>query len=361
MASFGDMHDDRINSKAIERGKMNIYDYFHSSDIAEYCKSIGHSFNPIEMAYIIDQSDKTINQKKLAFQELIRDYPDMLFHPSVDFKVKTSLHDYLRALVEYRANLLSKFEDATHTKTAWYSISKYDRRIMGLDKDPPFFGTFEELWEFLCPYWRLNAHNTVRIIRTLSKKPSNFVYVDYNANGEAMRIADNYMCYGRKMASAFPPGPGDLMHLFIDIPSPFREGDIVSIDSAPVVLKAVPHSAENYSKIESGSKEKGYLFKDRPNYPIYYYLDENGYLADSFPGSEHVESPFSQGLGISVDRLEYYKKPLKENEKLLAELSDFIKENGTKKAIQLFNENNWHNNPEYTKIVRDLGPDHKQP
>lgn len=340
---------------------MNIYDYFYSSDIAEYCKSIGHSFNPIEMAYIIDQSDKTIKQKTIAFQELIRDYPDMSFHPSVDFKVKGSLHDYLRALVEYRVNLLSKFEDATHTKTDWYSISKYDCCLMGLDKVPPFFRTFEELWEFLRAYWRLNDHNTVRIIRTITKKPSNFVYVDYNANGEAMRIADNYMCYGRKMASAFPPGPGDLTRLFIDIPSPFREGDIVSSDSAPVVLKAVPHSAENYSKIESGSKKKGNLFKDRPDFPVYYYLDENGYLADSFPGSEHVASTFSQGFGINADRLEYYKKPLKENEKLLAELSDFIKENGAKKAIQLFNENNWHYNPEFAKIVRDLGLDFNQP
>lgn len=42
--------------------KMNIYDYFKSADVAEHCKSIGHRFNTIEMSWIIDQSDKTINQ-----------------------------------------------------------------------------------------------------------------------------------------------------------------------------------------------------------------------------------------------------------------------------------------------------------
>ena len=112
---------------------MNIYDYFCSSDIAEYCKSIGHSFTPVEMAWIIEQSPKTIKQKSLAFQELLEDYPDMPFHPSVDFKVKTSLHDYLRALVKYRANLLRNFKDAAHTKTACFSICDYDRCVMGLE------------------------------------------------------------------------------------------------------------------------------------------------------------------------------------------------------------------------------------
>ena len=42
---------------------MNIYDYFKSADVAEHCKSIGHRFNTIEMAWIIDKSDKTINQR----------------------------------------------------------------------------------------------------------------------------------------------------------------------------------------------------------------------------------------------------------------------------------------------------------
>ena len=43
--------------------KMNIYDYFKSADVAEHCKSIGHRFNTVEIAWIIDQSDKTINQR----------------------------------------------------------------------------------------------------------------------------------------------------------------------------------------------------------------------------------------------------------------------------------------------------------
>ena len=45
---------------------MNIYDYFHSNDIAEHCKKIGHVFSPLDMAVIIEKSDKPIRKKHAA-------------------------------------------------------------------------------------------------------------------------------------------------------------------------------------------------------------------------------------------------------------------------------------------------------
>lgn len=30
---------------------MDIYNYFPSKDVADYCKKIGYEFNPIELAY----------------------------------------------------------------------------------------------------------------------------------------------------------------------------------------------------------------------------------------------------------------------------------------------------------------------
>lgn len=113
---------------------MNIYDYFKSADVAEHCKSIGHRFNTIEMAWIIDQSDKTIEEKNLAFRELIESYPDMPFHESVDFRVKTSIHDYLRALIEYREQLVEDFEDTTNTSRTCYCLSPYAIMVMNIDE-----------------------------------------------------------------------------------------------------------------------------------------------------------------------------------------------------------------------------------
>lgn len=332
---------------------MNIYDYFCSADIAEYCRSIGHNFSPIEMACIIDNSDKTIRQKNLAFQELIQDYPDMPFHDSVDFYIKSSLHDYLRALIKYRETVLRNFEDAANTGRTCYTLSDYDVNKMGLVEKRPCFSTLDELWEFIRPHWSKAKRGYVRILRKISMRHLNFIYVDYDINREAVLIDDKYVVSKKyDLATIVPKGPGNLHDLFIDIPSPFREGDIISDDSGPAVLKAVPHSAKNYAEIESGSKKIGFLFPDRPNFAVYYYLNQDGILSDSFPDMELCTG---QGFGWPADRLEYYKKPLKDNEQILLQLSNYIKANGTEKISEMLNKVHPYGNPDQIKIIRELG------
>ncbi len=319
---------------------MNIYDYFMSNDVAQYCKSIGHNFNTIEMAWIIDQSAKTVKEKNMAFRELIDNYPDMPFHESVDFRVKTSIHDYLRALIEYRERLIEIFEDSTNmSKTCYYVYSFwYDKSIEIKEKlldNRIVFSTIKEALDFACSHRKdeIQEYNYVRIFREISSKHKDRVYLDYNYNKEVIRVADNYNLNKKsELNNIIPNGPGDLHELFIHIPSPFKEGDIVVIESAPVVIKALPHTAENYNELISGSKRKPYPFSDRPEYAIYYYLNKAGNLADSFPGAHMIKSPYSNGFGMPAEKLECYKKPLKDKEKILLELSEFIKENQTQKA-----------------------------
>ena len=319
---------------------MNIYDYFMSNDVAQYCKSIGHNFNTIEMAWIIDQSDKNVKEKNMAFRELIDNYPDMPFHESVDFCVKTSIQDYLRALIEYRERLIENFEDSTNTsKTCYYIYSFwYDKNIKIREKlsgNRIVFSTIKEALNFTCLHRKdeIQEYNFVRIFREISSKYKDIVYLDYNYNKDVIRVADKYNLNKKsELNNIIPNGPGDLHHLFIHIPSPFKEGDIVAVESAPVVIKALPHTAKNYNELISGSKCKPYPFSDRPEYAIYYYLNKAGILVDSFPGAHTIKSPYSNGFGMPAEKLEYYKKPLKDKEKILLELSKFIKENRTQNA-----------------------------
>lgn len=322
---------------------MNIFDYFHSRDIADYCKSIGHIFNPIEMAYIVDMSDKTIKEKNFAFQDIIDNYPDMQFHESVDFNVKTSIYAYLRALIEYRTELIKIFEDPTNTSKVYYTISKYDAFIMGFDEKnykKLVFANVKELMAFIRPY--MDRYNLKRlgIIRGMTKKHSDLVIVHYNYNGEPTEIINNYHLNKKyELAKIIPEGPGALHTLFVHIPIPFKEGDIVSsvYDCAPCVLKSLPHFAKEYIKLESGAKYKGHIFEDRPDFAVYYFLNQNGVLEDSFPHSHNIKSPYANGFGYSVLKLEHYREPLKPKEKVLLELSNYIKENGTKNVSQWLN------------------------
>ena len=56
---------------------MDIYSFIKSPDVARHCEKIGHKFNPLEMAVIVAQSDKTVKEKHAAWQQIIANYSDM--------------------------------------------------------------------------------------------------------------------------------------------------------------------------------------------------------------------------------------------------------------------------------------------
>jgi hypothetical protein len=85
---------------------MNIYDFFHSPDIAEHCRKIEHVFKPLDMAIIVAISDKPIKEKLAAYKAIITEYPDIPIHESLNFKAKPSLHEYLRELIERKGKSL---------------------------------------------------------------------------------------------------------------------------------------------------------------------------------------------------------------------------------------------------------------
>ena len=113
---------------------MDVNSFLHSPDVAEYCEKIGHIFNPVEIAYLIEQSGKTINEKNMLFQELVDDYPDMQFHKSVKFHIRSSLHAYLRALIEWNKSAIEFFYHP-HTesqKPLVYTVCDYHLGEMGI-------------------------------------------------------------------------------------------------------------------------------------------------------------------------------------------------------------------------------------
>lgn len=43
---------------------MNIYDFFNSPDVAEYCQSIGHKFNAVEAAVKVIDARLAVHDEK---------------------------------------------------------------------------------------------------------------------------------------------------------------------------------------------------------------------------------------------------------------------------------------------------------
>ena len=105
---------------------MDIYSFIRSRDVAEYCRSIGKTWNPFEMAVIIGRSDRhSLPDKHAAWHELIADYPDMEI-PTIfahDDVCYGRLHQSLADLIDYEERALELFKKPEDDTCYKYSIS----------------------------------------------------------------------------------------------------------------------------------------------------------------------------------------------------------------------------------------------
>jgi len=126
---------------------MNIYNFFHSPDIAEHCRKTGHIFSPLDMAIIVAISDKPLKEKHAAYKTIIAEYPDMPIHGSLNFKAKPSFHEYLRELIEFEERQLDEFftpEENTFCRlNVWCRCNDVSKESFEYI-DSPIFSAFEQ-------------------------------------------------------------------------------------------------------------------------------------------------------------------------------------------------------------------------
>lgn len=89
---------------------MDIYEFINSKDVREHCRKIGHEFNSIETAFLIYQSQNhTIQQKHDAWGEIIETFPDMPIAERLNCPHYDSLHDMLKQYMTLESRILSDF------------------------------------------------------------------------------------------------------------------------------------------------------------------------------------------------------------------------------------------------------------
>ena len=120
-------------------------------DIAEYCRSIGQTWTPFEMAVIIGKSRHSRDEKHAAWRELIADYPDMPTIQSYDCPTYDSLHQKLIEAMEYEEQLLALLK--RQEPETWYryvlEVGRRTECYIGT-----FSTTFEEAWMAAKAKWR---------------------------------------------------------------------------------------------------------------------------------------------------------------------------------------------------------------
>jgi hypothetical protein len=279
---------------------MNIYDYFVSKDIANYCKKIGHRFNPLEMAVIVAHSDhKSRGERHMAWRQIIEEYPDMPISGRPGFDARDSLRDSLLDQIAWEEKWIAGF-CAPGEDVFFYS------------SDRGCYSTFEKAWTDMKRrgLTGLDKNGRTYIGRDRFKGSDEFTWVSLNPDGEVAHFGGLYSF----------EYPCNLFHYNIHLPVPFEMGDLLVLPADLVTLRwgepfvladELRWRKPEYASFLSGKTDNldGYAYR-------YYYMDR-----------------YSGGLGIAQNgiddyiwRLRYFKGEIKGYDRFLGYLSQHIKD-----------------------------------
>ncbi len=252
---------------------MDIYSYFNSKTVGEYCRSIGYGFNTYETAFIInDCRSISIDKKVELFSEVMRTMPDYkderikrdCGNESLFYVLKNSIihDDYIHALsffkkegngLVYHFGYYSNDCESSFDDKALYS--SYDKALSAL-KDDINDREDEKVYGF---YITARKPDSDKYIQA-------FLTDELEINRIRHNFSDQSMLFECK---------------WVYIPTPFKNGDIL-IPTAeyrgygPMVLNGICYADKDEKWLENARAE--YDSSDMTAYG--YWLGKDGYLYD---------------------------------------------------------------------------------
>ena len=304
-----------------------------SQNIREHLQKIEYKFSALEVAFLLwNNKNITISQKHGYWNTLTKEMPDEEIKRRINTDPYPSLHDYLRAYKETQNALLAEFYDE---KNAVYSYRFYCEGDNGWCENhdkvyPTYSAACADLKEdFDLPIAKVemkkrrldNPERTITLMTTKNLKAT-----DINVVGATKQESD--LLYG-----VFDG-------LWLDIPLPFKRGDILQAkrsfydyateDHGPFVLEA----CHNWSSIDY--KENGVLLSAERarniDWRIYRHR-KNGDVTDTFPFGYALSDGYARGVNkiyghvqeVDFLSLEYYKGELTGANRLLSLFSKRMK------------------------------------
>ena len=292
---------------------MDIYSFINSKDIAEHCRTIGHEFTPLEMAFVVYLSDKTLTERHTAWQWIISTQPDMEIPERRCCEHYDSLHQYLRDYMALENKILGLFK--ADEPNAVFTYSSYNMKYEEPCECDTLFQTLDAVYEAIKEKNKDGDIEKYRIVKRWVGEENKEITI-ITAYGEVVSVwercvitddsLNDLICYGFE-------------GMWIEVPTPFKKGDIVIQTNTkhfhkpePFVLDYLCYwpDGERFTKefIERRSKDW-----DTTDMTFYGYgVSESGHI-------------FREHGHYYLD-LEYYRDEQKSRERPLLALGSYIKE-----------------------------------
>lgn len=287
------------------------YNLINSKAISDYCRSIKHEFNTEELAVLVYRNKKmSIEEKIEKYKDLVKNYPDMEVIERINCKhydsVKTMIKNEISRLEDLYHKFISKSEDCIYT---WIEYNKstlqYDYRS-AIENTKR---TFEEVYKDVSDYVK-EYDDTI-----------SFEIIMKNFNNSEDKITGFYMLENKeiKLINLIENKNNflDIDNIFLNIPTPFKKGDILISDS----------KCKNYGDfgeifvldyLSTWKKDLDELLK-KGNYDSSDMIGYGYYLY----GEDSTE--FVLDHKWDYDSFEYYGGELTGKNRILKDISSFIK------------------------------------
>ena len=174
---------------------MSIYDFINSPDIREHWEQIGYKPSPLEMAWLIWQSNNhMLLQKHSAFWTLIDNTDDCPIPAGLHGKGQESLHEFLVLRQQLEIRLSSDFYKEEPGAVYFYRMYLEDDGDREWHSSSPLFRTFEEAFEHAQSEAIPLSPNFVEFVKTYICKEEKQIFVRLNHEKRLARVDEkNYL------------------------------------------------------------------------------------------------------------------------------------------------------------------------
>ncbi len=292
---------------------MNIYEFIRSRDVAAHCQTINKTWNTHEMAVIISRSNRTMEERHKAWQELIDSYPDMPAPPNIHRIEFDSIHKKLAGIMEYDRLVLERVMMAEQNAVYTYSI-KYSESD---DHDDHVFYSCEKA---LAAAKKHETAYGIVVTKSYIDCDDGQIEVKFDCNGNVYTVLDysgEELSVKRYPGFVYSESSDYIFEMFyVDIPIPFKRGDILTYP--PCNYRFLPHriflldslSCDNPKYHERAIRGECGDGSDLMAWG--YFVSDNGVLY-----GDHAPD---------YDCFEYYNGKLEDNRRLLHYVNLFIKD-----------------------------------
>ena len=288
------------------------YNLINSRVIADYCRNIKHKFNTEELAVLVYRNQRMSIEEKIAkYNDLIKNYPDMEVIERINCKhydsVKTMIKKEIQRIKILNKKLIQDDKNSIYTWTEYNkSTQKYEHSGDVEHTFRSYKETFKDIQDYIKEY---DDTISFRITKKYFDKRKEKIFADYNVKNKKAILVD--IVESNK-------GFFDIDQIFLNIPTPFKKGDIL-ISNSPTMksygdnndIFVLEYLCTWRKNLSSYLADGNYDSSDMIGYGYYFINDDT--------------TEFVRDHKWNYDSFEYYDGELTGRNRILKNISSFIK------------------------------------